>query len=157
MFDTTYSSGIRTSACRRLFLSTSLPLQVAPEGAASSDGVEVSLGVVGLGVSMATRKKMARLCGVAPPENGFSTPFWRRLARWHAQRGEAEGAQALHLYPFGGLRKCLAKMHTFTNDDSVSYGPGRAGEPRGPPRPYANFQMQPPVPDAFASGDRPAP
>ena len=32
-----------------------------------------------------------------------------RLAKWQWARGDA-GAQALHLYPFGGLRNCLAKV-----------------------------------------------
>ena len=46
-------------------------------------------------------------------------------------------------------------MHAFTNDDSVHYaGGGRVGEPRPEPIEYPNFQLRPPVPDAFDSGDR---
>ena len=103
--------------------------------------VDVSLGVVSPDVTMELRQRMARRCGVAPPASGFATPALRRIARWQFERGEAAGAQALHLYPFGGLRRCLAKMHAFTTDDSVRLD-GSA---------YANFLLTPPVPDAYAS------
>lgn len=117
--------------------------------------VDVSLGVVSPDVSVATRVRMAARCDVTPPTSGFATPYFRRIAKWHAQRGEVAGAQALHLYPFGGLRKCLAKMHAFTNDDSVHYaGGGRVGEARPAAIEYPNFLLEPPVPDAFDSGDR---
>ena len=53
---------------------------------------------------------MAKRCDVAPPTSSFATPYFRRIARWQSQRTPARGAEALHLYPFGGLRACLAKV-----------------------------------------------
>ena len=121
-------------------------------------GVDVSVGVVSPDVTMDVRTRMAHRCDVAPPQASFVTPYFRRIAKWHAERGEAAGAQALHLYPFGGLRNCLSKMHAFTNDDSVYYpAGGRVGEPRPAAVEYANFALVPPVPEHFASNDRPAP
>ena len=48
----------------------------------------------------------------------------------------------------------LAKMHAFTSDDSVHYaGAGRGGA-RPAAVPYANFALTPPMPDAFALGEK---
>ena len=141
------ASGVRARVVTQFCFDTATATGYVDTLRADGLDVAVSIGIVGPDVSMDRRKKMAERCGVRPPENGFVTPSLRRLARWQAERGELAGAQMLHLYPFGGLRKCLAKMHDFTNDDSV--------EKDGTP--YANFAMMPPVPDAFASGDVPAP
>ena len=49
----------------------------------------------------------------------------------------------------------LAKMHAFTSDDSVHYaGAGRVGGARPAAVPYANFALTPPMPDAFARGEK---
>ena len=49
----------------------------------------------------------------------------------------------------------LAKMQAFTSDDSVHYaGAGRVGGARPSAVPYANFALTPPMPDAFARGEK---
>ena len=53
------------------------------------------------------------------------------------------------------LTLTLAKMHAFTSDDSVHYaGAGRVGGARPAAVPYANFALTPPMPDAFARGEK---
>ena len=151
------ASGVRARVTTQFCFDSATATDYVDSLRADGFTVDVSLGVVSPDVTMATRQRMAARCGVAPPESAFVTPFLRRIAKWQSARGEA-GAQALHLYPFGGLRKCLAKMHTFTSDDSVHYaGGGRAGEARPAAVAYANFALTPPMPDALVFGDLHAP
>ena len=110
-----------------------------------ADGVDVdvSLGIVSPDVKMETRKAMALRCGVARPAAGIATPALRGIAQWQFERGEAAGAQALHLYPFGGLRKCLAAMHAFTSEEHSS---DDGLEPYHGHAQRANFRLTPSVP-----------
>ena len=144
------ASGVRASVSTQFCFDSVTATSYVDSLRADGLTVDVSLGVVSPDVTMAVRQRMAARCGVAPPESAFVTPYLRRLAKWQSARGEA-GAQTLHLYPFGGLRKCLAKMHSFTSDDSVHYaGGGRIGEARPTAVSYANFALTPPMPDTFA-------
>ena len=146
------ASGVRACVTTQFCFDSATATKYVDSLRADGLAMDVSLGIVSPDVTMEVRQRMAARCGVAPPESAFVTPFLRRLAKWQSARGEA-GAQALHLYPFGGLRKCLAKMHSFTSDDSVHYaGGGRIGGARPTAVAYANFALEPPMPDAFAPG-----
>lgn len=151
------ASGVRASVVTQFCFDAALCTGYVDALRADGHDVPVSLGIVGPDVTQEMRRNVAEQHGVAPPENSFFvTTYLRRIAKWQSQRGEA-GAQALHLHPVGGLQSCLAKVRDFTSDDSVYYAGRRPGEARPAEIPFANFELMPPVPEAFASGERPAP
>ena len=98
-----------------------------------SDGATapVSLGVVGP-CARSSRVRMAERCGVKPPadadhveggaaaDDAWPWDYARTLARWQAARGASRGAQALHLYPFGGLGMTLEWLSAAAADDAAA-------------------------------------
>lgn len=73
-------------------------------------GTALSVGVVGP-TKPEVRARMAERCGVAAPapsaDEQSPTAYVRALAEWQRGRSSAEGVQALHVYPFGGLARTL--------------------------------------------------
>ena len=119
-----------------------VPAVTAFVDALRADGLahDVSVGLVGP-CTLTVRERVARRCGVRPPRAAFVTSTMRALARWQAERAAADaasGAQALHLYPFGGLGRTLRWLHDVAQDTSVYRGggamPGMCFEPP-PPEP----------------------
>jgi len=107
------AAGVRARVVTQLCFDAATATGYVDSLRAAGLDVDVSLGVVTPDVPVQLRERMAHRCGVALPASGPCA--LRDIARWQSERGGAAGAQALHLYPFGGLAKALASMQT---DDS---------------------------------------
>mmetsp|Transcript_10644 Transcript_10644/g.29452 ORF Transcript_10644/g.29452 Transcript_10644/m.29452 type:complete len:169 (-) Transcript_10644:244-750(-) len=89
----------------------------------------VSLGLVGP-TKPEVLQRMATQCGVKPPrrlgshqpssqgetievEESIPNHYLSHLATWQAARGTEKGAQAIHVYPFGGVKRTFEWLHRY--------------------------------------------
>ena len=113
------SSGVRARVVTQFCFDAAATAAYVDALRAAGAACPVSVGVVGPSTA-ALRARMADRCGVTRPDEALEWPaeYVRRLARWQAARDACAGAQALHVYPFGGLPATLDWLRAVIEADS---------------------------------------
>lgn len=90
---------------------------------AAEEEAPVSLGLVGPAKAQLLQR-MALQCGVRPPPPATEpSELLERVAVWQRLRGQRHGAEAIHIYPFGGLRTTLQWLLRVEGEGVIGLAP----------------------------------
>lgn len=119
------ASGVEARVVTQFCFDAEMTIAYAEMLHSAAATADLHLGVVGP-CQADLRLRMAQRCGVAPPHSadsvevggadaqggeGWPTAYVRSLAAWQRTQVGPAAALALHVYPFGGLKRTLEWLH----------------------------------------------